>query len=119
MVDRFLKKERFMTDQTLGDLLLQERKKRGLRQEDFAMILGVSIRQYQKFEKNEAIPNIKQIARLAKHYQLPIETYFETGNTEEQVRVERLYTQLPNNELKKAILQLMKEIIKYERKKTN
>ena len=75
----------------MGDILLQLRKKKGLRQEDVARFLQVKRQTYCKLEKNQQHPIPEQIAILSDLYQEDMNKYIIEAIPEEYFAEYREY----------------------------
>ena len=55
---------------TLGEKIIDLRKKRGLSQEELAITLGVSRQAVSKWETNEATPDTAKVVALAEYFEV-------------------------------------------------
>lgn len=70
--------------QKLAERLYSLRKERGLTQEDAAKELGVGLRTYCRYEKNEREPTAPVLVQMADFYRVTID--YLVGRSEERTR---------------------------------
>lgn len=70
--------------QKLAERLYRLRKERGLTQEDAAKELGVGLRTYCRYEKNEREPTAPVLVQMADFYSVTID--YLVGRSEERTR---------------------------------
>ena len=64
-----------MKDFSFGHLLVVTRLKQGMQQKDFAKVLGITQSTLCKYERNQAIPNLKFFEKIVQEYGFPVLLY--------------------------------------------
>ncbi|MDE5885777.1 MAG: helix-turn-helix domain-containing protein [Oscillospiraceae bacterium] len=103
--------------QKRGDILLELRKKRNVKQSTIADILGISQQAYLKYEHGEADPTIDALIILANFYNVSIDCLLGIKKMEEPDILTRLAQEFNLTELEKAIVQAYIAISPTEREK--
>ena len=70
---------------SLGNILFDARKKKGLSQEEVAEKLGVSRQTISKWETEETVPDIYQAKKLAKIYGLSLDELIDTDLDQKEI----------------------------------
>ena len=70
---------------SLGNILFDVRKKKGLSQEEVAEKLGVSRQTISKWETEETVPDIYQAKKLAKIYGLSLDELIDTDLDQKEI----------------------------------
>lgn len=100
------------TTTSLGKILKELRKLRGLTQEDLAMQTGRSVDAVSQWERGINWPNFETIERLAKALDVPVKAFFddkeETLTDRKRLELEagRLISELNDRDLRIAVEQL-------------
>ena len=71
----------------LGEKLKQLRKARNLKQDDIALLFGISRGSVSNWEKNRRKPNIHQLEELAKYYNISLDYFAEETKKDEVVEL--------------------------------
>ncbi|MDE5769598.1 MAG: helix-turn-helix domain-containing protein [Oscillospiraceae bacterium] len=103
--------------QKRGDILLDLRKKRNIKQSTVADILGISQQAYLKYEHGEADPTIDALIVLSDFYNVSIEYLLGLEKIKEPDVLTRLVQEFNLTEIEKVIVQAYIAINPKEREK--
>ncbi|NLG82809.1 MAG: helix-turn-helix transcriptional regulator [Bacilli bacterium] len=74
----------------IGSKIQELRKQRGLSQEDLAEILGVSRQAVYKWEQDISYPDTDKLVKLAKYFNISLDSLFENNNYQETEHVQHV-----------------------------
>lgn len=80
-----------MTDQTLGSAIIALRKQKGMTQQELADYMGVSDKAVSKWERDQSLPDVYALARLADLFDVTVDQLLgtEPKPTPDEARRER------------------------------
>lgn len=65
----------------IGNMINKLRNRAGLSQEDFATLFGVSRQSVQKWEGDAAVPELKKLIEISKHFDISLDALILSGDT--------------------------------------
>lgn len=97
---------------TLADNIRNLRKAKGLTQEQFAEIMGVSLQSISRWETGVSEPNIQVIAEIADYFETSIDYLVGAKTDKESKELKNLFDDLQNGMSKKEQLLYLRELYK-------
>lgn len=87
-----------MKEMNLGRILIENRHKRGITQEELATHIGVSKGAVSKWETNSSLPDISLLPQLASYFDITIDELIGYEPQMEKEEIKKLYLRLSNCE---------------------
>jgi transcriptional regulator with XRE-family HTH domain len=104
----------------IGQMIREERKKRGMTQMGLSELIGVSYQQVQKYEKGSDNISVERLKQIAKAVNVPVTLFFPATETvaeapatygkapEDEAELLRLYRRIKSRKTRKAVIELLK-----------